>query len=503
MAAAAQDKSPTVTVASDKMSAQLTVPPDCDPGMLTVPMLKEIIRGRGVEVTDFTSNAINELIQSKPSGDQAVTIDIACAQPPVDGTDGYIKWIVDEAGTDDQADSGRAADSTDGKNQTEDDTTNVSFYDQSAFVMVQAGDTVAQIYDAVLGEDGRDVTGNTTPAKSGKDVQLQTDETLMRKADGSLIAQQDGVLYREAGKAQIRKRIEIKDYVDFSTGNIDFDGDITIGRGIRDCFKVQATGNIEVKGLIEAATIETGKDLLANGGFAGRERGFANIGGDLKGKYLDNVQGHVKQNLCIDREVINCELTIDGGIDSPQGSIIGGNITPTGEIIIGTLGSGAGVETILTIGSVPMLDPFAEKLDVIVEAFTKDVDKLTEEQNIINTMSAKGRMTATDKERQTEIMFELSTINTSLLKAQRTLDSVRSEIEKRSCTRITIHRSVNPGTVLIYNHLKHKFNTELKGPAEISVDNNNKLVFRQGGSEYYPLTQVAEIQATRHNANAA
>ncbi len=502
MAADAQDIAPSVVIANDKLSAQLVINPGCDRAMMTAPLLKEIIRGRGVEVTDFTTQAIQDFVQSEPSSDQTITIDIACAQPPIHGTDGSIQWLIDKndenaADSSNEPNQDKAANNNDNTDQK-----TVSYYDQSAFTMVETGDVVARIYEAVLGQDGRDVTGGTIPAKSGKDLQLQTDETIMRKADGSLIAQQDGVLSREPGKAQIRKRIEIKDYVDFSTGNLDFDGDIFIGRGIRDCFKVQATGNVEVKGLIEAATIQTGKDLIAIGGFAGRERGHAQIGRDLKGKYLDNVQGHVKHDMCIDREVINCELIIDGGINSPHGSIIGGKITPTGEINIGTLGSGAGVETSLVIGSVPRLDPFAEKLEAMVETLTKDADKLAEEQDLINKMSVKGRMTATDRERQTEIMFELSMTNTNLQKAQRTLHSVTHEIEKRRSVNITIHRMINPGVTLVYNQLKHKITTELRGPARIYLE-NNRLVYRQGDSPSNPLSQISDVKAMHTNRIAA
>ena len=339
--------------------------------------------------------------------------------------------------------------------------------------------------------------------KSGKEEPLQIDETIMRRADGTLIAQQDGVLYREMGKAQIRKRIEIKDYVDFSTGNMDFDGDISIGRGVRDCFIVKATGHVEVKGLIEAATIETGKDLITTGGFAGRERGHAYVGGSLKGKYLDNIHGHVKQDLCMDREIINCELTIDGGINSPHGSIIGGRLISTGEVNIGTLGSGAGVETNLVVGSVPRLDPFAEQLDAMVQAFTKDVDKLTEEQDLINKMSTKGRMTATARERQTEIMFELSMFNASLQKAQQTLDSVNHEIGKRRCVNITIQRMVNAGVTLSYGQLRHKITTEFKGPARIYLESGDKLMYRQGDAPPCPLAQVADVLSIRPGKNAA
>jgi len=318
MADGAHDISPTVVIASDKLSAQLVIPPACDRAMLNVQLLTDLIRGRGVEVTDFTTQAVNKLTSSEIPEDQTITIDIAHAQPPVHGVDGYIEWLVgDDAQDNTDAEDAAEEDAFGNEspdNNPEEDKQNVSHYDRSAFVMVEAGDIVANIHRPVTGEDGRDITGNTISAKTGKEVHVKVDESLMLKANCTLVAQQDGVLMREPGKAQIKQRIEIPGYVDFSTGNVDFDGDIVIGKGVRDCFTVCAKGSVEVMGLVEAATIKTGKDLVATGGFAGRERGYAHIGRDLKGKYLDNVQGEVKNDLCIDREVINCELSIDGAI---------------------------------------------------------------------------------------------------------------------------------------------------------------------------------------------
>ena len=488
---AAKELTPAVVIADDKTTAELIIPANCDRSMMTEQLLLGLIRGEGVEVTDFTTQAVRDFLKKPADTENDTAIEIARVQPPVHGTDGSIRWIVDEKKA-----AEKPAPSTDGADAP------VSFYDRCAFVMVHAGDVVAKVTPAVLGQDGRDVTGGTIPARSGKDPALQLDETLMKRADGSLIAQQDGVLYREKGKAQVRKYIEIRDYVDFSTGNIDFDGGVIIGKGVRDCFVVKATGNVEVRGLIEAATIETGKDLIASGGFAGRERGIALIGGCLRGKYLDNVHGHVKHDLCIDREVINCELLIDGAILSPRGSIIGGKISPTGAVEIGSLGSPAAVITELVIGSVPALEPFAHKLQQIVFTLTADKEKLTNEQDTVNMLTANGHMTSTDKERQTGIMFELFTINTTLDKAQRTLEGISDEINKRRCVDVTVHHLVNPGVTLILDGCRYKIYNDLKGPVRFFM-NGRKFVYRQGEAPHHPVADIADVSTVKPTRNAA
>ncbi len=489
MTSDASQPAPSAVISDDKLTAQLLIPPGYDRAMLTENLLESIIRDAGVEVTDYTKQALANLVQDPPPQDQAATVDIACGQPVVNGTDGKLQWLVDQ---DDPEQDAPAQDAQ-----------NTSYYDHSSFVMVHTGDEIGRVHPPTPGQDGRDVTGGTISAKDGKDVTILIDESIMRRADGLLIAQDDGVLHRETGKAQVRKKIEIQEYVDFSTGNIEFDGDIEVCRGVRDCFVVNASGNIKVLGLIEAAIIEAGNDLIAAGGFAGRERGHAKIGGSLRGKYLDNVQGNVEENLVIDREVINCELTINGSIDSPHGSIIGGRITSTGAVSIGTLGSGAGVVTELVIGSVPKLQPFASELEVMVETFTTEVDKLTAEQDLINKMSVKGRMTATDRERQTEIMFDLSMASARLDKALRTLDSVRKEISKRRRVDISVHRKINPGTTFILDDRCFKITEELKGPARIFFDDRGNPVCRQGESQACPLAQITEVKAIIPEKKAA
>jgi len=495
MAEQAPELSPLVVIADDKCSAQLTVPPGCDSLLLTEEALLGQIRASGVEVTEFTKQALSTLINDMPGNGAAVSVEIACAQHAVHGVDGRVEWLL---GGDKKEAIPEAI--PEAKPEAE---ASVSHYDKCAFVMVKTGDMVGRIYPATLGEDGRDVIGETIPARSGKEVALQINESIMKQADGSLIAQDEGVLYREPGKAQIRKKIEIKEYVDFSTGNIEFDGDITIARGIRDCFKVKATGSVEVIGLIEAATIEAGGDLIALGGFAGRERGFATIGGCLRGKYLDNVHGSAQRDLCIDREVINCDLRIDGTIDSAHGSIIGGRITPTGAVNIGTLGSAAGVPTEIVIGSVPRLEPFASELTKMVEMLSTDVDKLTAEQDLISKMSKKGRMTATDRERQTEIMYELSNASTALDKARRTLESISQEVDKRRTVDVTIQRRVNCGVLFVFGDRRYKITSDLKGPVTIGLQGGKDLAYRQGESPSHPLSQIADVQANLTDRKSA
>ena len=154
-----------------------------------------------------------------------------------------------------------------------------SHCDRSACAMVKLGQNAARIVEPTIDTDSRDVRGRTLTASDGNPTEIKHDETINRNAEGILIALEEGVLIRTADNVFVHKVIVFDQYVDFSTGNIEFTGDVIVRKGVRDCFVIQAGGKVEVGGLIEAATIDCGGDPIARGGFAGREVGTAMVGG--------------------------------------------------------------------------------------------------------------------------------------------------------------------------------------------------------------------------------
>jgi uncharacterized protein (DUF342 family) len=304
---------------------------------------------------------------------------------------------------------------------------------------------------------------------------------------------EEGVLVREGDDAAIRQCIDIPDYVDFSTGNIHFNGDVNIIKGVRDCFIVKASGTVEVRGLSEAATIYSGKDMVASGGFAGRDRGTAIIGRDRIAKYLDNIRGEIRGDLKSDREVINCELVIHGHVASPHGAIIGGRIMVTGRVEVATIGSAGNVPTEVVIGSVPTLEAMADKLSDMISTYTESKQKFLEEQDMINKLTGNNRATATYKERQAELMFELSTIDTALNKAQPALDNLNQKINQQRTVDVTISRKLFGKATFCYRNQRYTVIDEVRGPLHIQLDSTKSLAYRQGEAQAKLLSEICEV----------
>lgn len=457
-----------VIVADDRSCVELEIPADYPSTLFTTACLTMTLREHGVEMTPEANESLASFVaQGVPSGSPRRAV-ISRATPAMHGRDGEVQWLVDD---DKRCDTGAAVD----------------YYNQSAYVMVEAGQVIGRIVEPTPGEDGRDVLGGTIHARAGKPVELEIDESIVRDHEGQLVAQAQGVLVREPGAARISQMLAIDGYVDFSSGNIDFDGSVAISKGVRDCFSVRATGNIEVRGLIESAAIECGGDLIAHGGMAGRDRGSVDVNGNVHAKYLDSVKGEVRGNLSVEREVVNCDLLVHGNIEAPHGSIVGGKVSVTGAVAVETLGSDGG-GTALVLGFVPQLEPIAKRFERILEALEKRKAKMVDEQNQLNC----GEVTATNKERQTELMFEIGQLDASIRRAMNGLRGVMKEIQRRRTICVNVSKELHEGVTLDVRGQRWRIDSALRGPLEISLDEDGRLTCMQNQSTR-PINQVATL----------
>ncbi|MEM9296329.1 MAG: FapA family protein, partial [Planctomycetota bacterium] len=403
-----------VTVSPDRLSAVVSAPAGIDATALAPDQLEMMVVGAGVELTQAVHDAVRKLAAQAharieaghpPGGFRAT---VARARAPRHGVDGRVEWLAEPAGNDSEGCNPPEPENKESGESPGEYGGAVDFYAQSRYVTVEPGDVVGRVHPAEAGEDGRDVTGRTLAAKPPREATLSVDETLVVTASGDIVAQAEGVLVRGDLVARVSKEIEVGRYVDFSTGNITFSGDVRIRKGVRDRFKVEAEGDVEVDGLIEAAQIVAGGSLRAKGGFAGRERGRARVGADLHARYLDNVEAAVGAKLVVDREAVNCAITVDGEVASPTGALIGGRLESAGPVEIGTLGSAGNVTTELVIGSVPRLESVYRPIAELLAGLDGAHAALLAEQTQLAELTKNGRMTTVDRQRQTELMFELS-----------------------------------------------------------------------------------------------
>lgn len=407
-----------VTIEEGGSVAKMVVPEDVDPALLDAALLANLIRKRGIAVDSAVEAELQrvvEMFRDEPGRLERV---IARSTAAVDGRDGRIEWMEDFDPT-----AGPAAAAG------QDDADAVDYYNQVGYVRVTKGSHVATLHEPTPGEDGRDVTGRVNKAKPGKPCDVKIDSSLGLEGSGRVVAQADGILEYQRGLLRVKPVFEVRGSVDFSTGNIDFDGTVIVREGVRDRFEIKVTEDLIVEGLIEAAIISCGRNFTCNQGMAAKGQGQLAVEGDAVARYLNNVNSRIKGNLTVQRELINCDLVIGGTLRCDQGTIIGGSATVGGSVRVAALGANAGTATSLT------LDPS------------------------IPSRMAEGM--------------------------QKTSEGTAVEVH--------VHKVIHPGVCLKIGDVEVKFGVALKGPVRIGRNEHQRLYFREADGPARPLETLTRL----------
>lgn len=238
---------------------------------------------------------------------------------------------------------------------TVDENNRVDYTNLNFIHNVEVNDIICRILPPTEGTPGQTVQNETVPAKPGKAASVPKGRNTQLSEDGeTLVATIAGHVEFSGRGFQVRPLLDIPGNVDFSVGNINFLGDVHIHGDICSGFTVRAMGNITVEGVVEACTVEAGKDLIVARGVQGDNQAVIRAQQNLFAKYLENSCVYVKNSLeteCI----INCDVYCDGGVTVRSGhrSIIGGSIRAAHEVSAGIIGSRAENRTDVVLGGQP------------------------------------------------------------------------------------------------------------------------------------------------------
>lgn len=213
---------------------------------------------------------------------------------------------------------------------------------------VTKGQVLATKIPATLGVPGQNVLGEELPAKNGKDVPLRAGQNAMLAEDEmSVIALIDGQPKVDGSRISVQPIIVVAGDVDFSTGNINFQGSVKINGNVLPGFIIKATQDVEVGGMMEGATIEAGGKVSVKGGV--RQHSVITAHGDVTVRFVDSESSiTTRANLMVVESAMHSTLT--AGLAIKVGKKLIGGAAQAGEFISGEqLGAPGGTQTVLDV----------------------------------------------------------------------------------------------------------------------------------------------------------
>ncbi len=226
----------------------------------------------------------------------------------------------------------------------------VDFKAISPFRFVKKGDLLARITPHIKGVEGIDVAG--AAVASGKSsVQSPKPGKNTRAEGGVVTAACDGKFVARDNSFWVSEVLEITGDVDYSTGHIDFAGDVVIQGQIKQGFKVKAGGSLTCRKLIHASEISCGGDLETEQGIIGGMQGTVKVGGSVRAKFIENCYMEAGGDVLVFTGCLNSVINTLGMISTgPKGVIIGGKLNAQKGVAAFQIGSSAGVRTEIHCG---------------------------------------------------------------------------------------------------------------------------------------------------------
>lgn len=325
----------------------------------------------------------------------------------------------------------------------------VDFHNLDMISSVKAGDVVAEIFPEDKGTPGMNIYGMVLPPRKVARKIFRHGRNLEISEDGTkLISQVSGHITLEGDKIFVSTEYSVPADVNNSTGDIDFDGDVRVPGNVISGFKVKASGNISVRGVVEGAELIAGGDIVLERGILGMNKGILIAGGNIASPYIENATvragGDIDSNAILHSDV-NAHGIIE--VHGKKGYIIGGVVRAGSKIVSKIIGSEMGANTVVGVGNDPEL---VEKVNSLKKKITdgrQDKEKLLQ---IITRF--KKKLSQGDKLSRDQYDILSKAIN-DVKSIEESIEEARTEYKKLSSlvcedveARIQVVGSIYPGT---------------------------------------------------------
>lgn len=231
-------------------------------------------------------------------------------------------------------------------------------YELNIINKVKEGDWLGERTDPTEGKPGKTVKGEIVHQLKGKLLPLYYDENTVREVyeNGvtTLYAKVSGAVHYTGDKISVSNHLEILHDIDFNTGNIDFDGYLTVKGSVADNFSVAARDDIEILGEYGVGSVKEvvsrGGNILIKGGIAGKNKSVIRSTKDLYTKFISDAtiicDGIVNVGFyCLNSNIRAKQVIVESG----KGKIVGGVIEAEQKVEAAYIGNEHEVRTIVRV----------------------------------------------------------------------------------------------------------------------------------------------------------
>ncbi|MCR4649354.1 MAG: FapA family protein [Lachnospiraceae bacterium] len=327
----------------------------------------------------------------------------------------------------------------------------VDYTSVNLLTSVSSGDKICTYYPAVQGTPGYLVDGTVLePAKTAdlpslKGKGFEYDD--FSKSYYSIIDGKIDVI--SDYEIQIRNVHEVKGDVNQLNPKVEFNGDIEIMGNVESGAVIRSTRSITISGVVEAAEIYAGGDIVLKRGIQGSNKAKIVCNGTLYADFIEHTtvkaKGDVKSN-----SILNSEILSDGKVilTGKRGTLIGGYTHARKGIQCANLGSSSEVKTVAHVGL--ETKDYLKNQDVLKnDAYLRDKIKvILDRMNHIISLNKVNPLDQEELEELNDLNIQKNDLTSKIKDNNRELEIISKIVEEARCAEIRVEEHVYKGVII-------------------------------------------------------
>lgn len=235
------------------------------------------------------------------------------------------------------------------------------YYDMNFISEISEGSWLGEKIPATLGKPGQNVLGEIIAAVPGRDFPIRYDikSAYEVEEDGKVVIRSKiaGVLDDVKGMIGVNRHLPIHGDVGVETGNLEFNGSLSIKGTVISGYTVIATGDISIEGAEGVSGAKLIKsiegDVYIRGGIFGLGSTLVEAGGNIFVKHVNEANLVAADSIHIGSYALGSQLSAHSiYVDERKGKIIGGRAVAKNTIVTAISGNRLERRTELIIESV-------------------------------------------------------------------------------------------------------------------------------------------------------
>ncbi len=298
------------------------------------------------------------------------------------------------------------------------DSGNVNHYELNLINHVKEGDWLGERKDPTPGIPGKNVKGKEIPPVPGRNLPLLYDRISVKEhyenGTTTLLAKKNGAVYYRGDTIGVYDYLEIKGDIDYSTGNIDFDGFLSVKGTVEDNFSVVANRDVEILseygvGAAESITSREG-NIYIKGGIAGKNKAFLRCKKNLYVKFLSDITVECDGSVYVGFYCMNANIRAKQIIvESPRGRIIGGQMDAEIKVSAAEFGSKAETRTLIRVRGFDR-NGYRSDLDAVIAKLDENKLALTRIKQHLQVYSSSNQLNQEQKNQYENLKTQYANI---------------------------------------------------------------------------------------------